>query len=191
MTAPNGKTSLAARVGQHTVRLRYRRRVADSDALIGSVPPTPLTRRVIIGFGLTAPTLAVPWLAGCASKDSVVDSPAPAPGISSSAATSGATASPGPTTAASNPTAAQAESEQALAALAAAIVVGPHRNQLSKEHRRLLTFLRDVHTAHAESITNPAPTPPPVSIGGTLVLPRITPPASLTRPTSAASESAR
>jgi Domain of unknown function (DUF4439) len=138
--------------------------VADSDALVGSVPANPLTRRMIIGFGLAAPTLAVPWLAGCTPKDSVVDSPASAPGISSSAATSGATASPSPTTAA---TAGQAESEQALAALAAAIVVGPHRSQLSKDHRKLLTFLRNVHTAHAESITNPPPTPPPVSIGGT------------------------
>jgi hypothetical protein len=139
--------------------------VADSDALTGSVRPTQLTRRMIIGFGLAAPTLAVPWLAGCAPNDSVVDTPAP--GISSPAATSGPTANTSPTPAASNPTAGQAAPVQTLAALAAAILVGPHRNQLSKDHRQLLTFLRDVHMAHAQAITNPLPTATPVSIGGT------------------------
>jgi hypothetical protein len=139
--------------------------VADCDALLASVPPTPLTRRMIISFGLAAPTLAVPWLAGCAPNDSVIDTPAP--GISSSAATSGPTGSPSPTPAASIPTAGQAAPEQAMAALAAAILVGPHRNQVSNDHRQLLTFLREVHTAHAQAITNPLPTPTPVSIGGT------------------------
>ena len=61
MALPICKTSLAARVGQHTLRLRYGRRVADSDALAGAVLPTQWTRRTIIGFGLAAPTLAVPW----------------------------------------------------------------------------------------------------------------------------------
>jgi hypothetical protein len=140
--------------------------VADSDALIASVPPTQWTRRKIIGFGLAAPTLAVPWLAGCAPNDSVVDSPAPAPGTSSSAATSSYTASPSATPAPSDPTVGQAAPEQALAALAAAILDGPHGKQLSKDHRQLLTFLRDVHTAHAQAITNPLPSAAPVSIGG-------------------------
>ena len=86
MAAPIGKTSLAARVGQHTVRLRYGRRVADSDALIGLVPPTQLTRRMIIGLGLAAPTLAMPWLAGCAPSDPDCRQSTPAPGTPSSAA---------------------------------------------------------------------------------------------------------
>ena len=113
MAAPIGKTSPAARVGQHTVRLRYRRRVADSDALIGSAPPTQWTRRMIIGFGLAAPTLALPWLAGCAPSDPAVDSP-PTPGTPSPAAGSSPAASPSATPAPSNPTAGQAAREQAF-----------------------------------------------------------------------------
>jgi Domain of unknown function (DUF4439) len=159
---PICKTSLAARVGQHTVRLRYGRRVADSDALAGAVPATQWTRRTIIGFGLAAPTLAVPWLAGC---DSGVDSP-PAAGPASSVATADTTASPGPTLTGSNPSAGQAASEHALAALSAAILVGPHREQLSEDRRELLAFLRDAHTAHAQAITDPLATPAPVRIGG-------------------------
>jgi hypothetical protein len=120
---------------------------------------------MIIGFGLAAPTLAVPWLAGCAPNDSGVDSPR-ASGPASSGATADTTASPGPTLSGSNPSASQAASEQALAALSAAILVGPHREQLSTDRRQLLTFLRDAHTAHAHAITDPLPTPAPVQIGG-------------------------
>ena len=129
--------------------------MADSNARIGSLPPTQITRRMIIGFGLAAPTLAVPWLAGCASSDPAVDSP-PTAGPPSSAAASSPAAGPSATPAPSNPTAGQAATEQALAALAAAILVGPHRNQLSKDRRQLLTFLRNAHTAHAQAITSPA-----------------------------------
>jgi Domain of unknown function (DUF4439) len=117
---------------------------------------------MIIGFGLAAPTLAVPWLAGCAPNDSGVDSP-PRPNAASSGATAAATASPNPTSAAS---AAQAALEQALAALSAAILVGPHYQQLSTGHRQLLAFLRDAHTAHAQASTDPLPTPAPARIGG-------------------------
>ena len=164
MALPICKTSLAARVGQHTLRLRYGRRVADSDALAGAVLPTQWTRRAIIGFGLAAPTLAVHWLAGCAPNHSSVDSQS-RPDPASSAATAGTTASPTTTLAASN-SSDQAALEQALAALSAAILVGPHRQQLSKDRRQLLTFLRDAHTAHAQAITVPLPTPAPVRIGG-------------------------
>jgi len=161
---PICKTSLAARVGQHTLRLRYGRRVADSDALAGAVPQTQWTRRAIIGFGLAVPTLAVHWLAGCAPNDSSVDSPS-RPDPASSAATAGATASPSTTPAASN-SSGQAALEQTLAALSAAILVGPHRQQLSKGRRQLLTFLSDAHTTHAQATTDPLPTPAPVRIGG-------------------------
>src|SRR5688572_6146629 len=160
------EASPAARVGQHTVRLRYRRRVADSDARITSVLPTQLTRRMIIGFGLAAPTLAVPWLAGCASSDPAVESP-PTPGAPSPAAASSPAASPSATPVPSNPTAGPAATEQALAALAAAILAGPHRNRLSKDRRQLLRFLHNAHTAHAQAITSPLPTPAPLRITGT------------------------
>ena len=137
--------------------------MADSHARIASVPPTQLTRRMIIGFGLAAPTLAVPWLAGCASSDPAVDSP-PTAGPPSAADASSPAASPSATP---NPAAGQAETEQALAALAAGILVGPHSNQLSKDRRQLLTFLRNAHTAHAHAITSPLPAPTPVKITGT------------------------
>lgn len=162
MALPICKTSPAARVGQHTLRLRYGRRVADSDALAAAVPPTRLTRRMIIGFGLAAPTLAVPWLAGCALTDSGADSP-PRPNAASSGGAAVASASPNPTSAAS---AAQAALEQELAALSAAILVGPHHHQLTRGHRQLLTFLGDAHTAHAQASTDPLPTAAPARIGG-------------------------
>jgi hypothetical protein len=69
-------------------------------------------------------------------------------------------------TAVPNPSAAAAAPEQALAAFAAAILVGPHHKQLSKDRRQLLTFLRNTHTAHARAITNPLPTLAPAKIGG-------------------------
>ena len=121
---------------------------------------------MIIGFGLAAPTLAMPWLAGCAPSDPTVDS-SPTPGPPSSAGASSPAAGPSATPSPSNPTAGQAATEQALAALATAILVGPHHNQLSKDRRQLLTFLRNAHTAHAQAITSPLPAPAPVTITGT------------------------
>jgi hypothetical protein len=116
---------------------------------------------MIIGLGLAAPTLTMPWLAGCTADDPTVDSPSPAPGSPSFA-----TASPTPTPAASSPSAGAAAPEQALAALAAAILVGPNRKQLSKDRRELLTFLRNAHIAHAKAIANPPAKAAPVKIGG-------------------------
>jgi Domain of unknown function (DUF4439) len=115
---------------------------------------------MIIGLGLATSTLVVPSLAGCTPSDSAVDTP----GAASSAA-GAATAAPSPT-AAPNPSAGQATSEQALAALSAAILVGPHREQLSNGRRQLLTFLRNAHTAHAQAITSSLPIPAPITIGG-------------------------
>jgi Domain of unknown function (DUF4439) len=120
---------------------------------------------MIIGLGLAAPTLTMPWLAGCTPSDPTVDSPALAPGPPS-ADTSSPQASPTPTPAASNPSAGAAAPEQALAALAAAILTGPQRKQLSKDRRLLLTFIRNAHTAHAHAITNPLLTAAPVNVSG-------------------------
>ena len=120
---------------------------------------------MIIGLGLAAPTLAMPWLAGCTAGDPTVDSPALAPGTPSSAMSSPA-ASPTPTPAVSSPSSGAAAPEQALAALASAILAGPNRKQLSKDRRQLLTFLRNAHTAHVQAIAKPPPTAAPVKIGG-------------------------
>jgi hypothetical protein len=118
---------------------------------------------MIIGFGLAAPALAVPWLAGCSSSEPVVDAPINTPPPSNPLAS--ATASPSPTAAESHPSAGAAP-EQALAALAAAILGGPRREQLSKDRRTLLTFVRNAHTAHARAIANPLPSQAPVKLGG-------------------------
>ena len=120
---------------------------------------------MIIGLGLAAPTLAVPWLSGCTPGDPVVDSPTLTP--DAPASTPPPSPTPGaPTAAAPNPSAAAAAPEQALAALAAAILAGPHRKQLSQDRRQLLTFLRNAHTAHVRAIIDPLPTHAPAKIGG-------------------------
>jgi Domain of unknown function (DUF4439) len=137
--------------------------VAESEVDVPVYQPTQLTRRMIIGFGLTAPTLAVPWLAGCSSGEPVVDAPISTPPPSNPSAN--ATASPSPTAAESHPSAGAAP-EQALAALAAAILGGPRRQQLSKDRRTLLAFVRNAHTAHARAIANPLPSQAPVKLGG-------------------------
>jgi Domain of unknown function (DUF4439) len=137
--------------------------VAECDAADPAVQPAQLSRRMIIGLGLAAPTLAVPWLAGCSSDPETPLAPGPAASESSPA---------GPPTSSRSPTAVEphpsalAAPEQGLAVLAAAIVVGPHRNQLSRDRRNLLTFLRDVHTAHARAIADPLPSQAPANLGG-------------------------
>jgi hypothetical protein len=93
----------------------------------------------------------------------VVDAPINTPPPSNPLAS--ATASPSPTAAESHPSAGAAP-EQALAALAAAILGGPRREQLSKDRRTLLTFVRNAHTAHARAIANPLPSQAPVKLGG-------------------------
>jgi hypothetical protein len=108
----------------------------------------------------------VPWLAGCSSSETTVDKPGSSPEAGTSTLGPSATPSPQPTAATSNPSERLAAPEQALAALAAAILVGPHHKQLSKDRRQLLTFLRNAHTAHAHAISNPLPTPALAKIGG-------------------------
>ncbi|HEU4908994.1 MAG TPA: DUF4439 domain-containing protein [Propionibacteriaceae bacterium] len=137
--------------------------MAESDVAVAPLQPAQLTRRMIIGLGLAAPTLAVPWLAGCSSGGPEVDTPAITPSSASESSPAlGATSRPSPTASKSDPSA----SEQALGALAAAILIGPQRKQLSKDRRTLLTFLRNAHTAHARAITNPLPSQAPVKLGG-------------------------
>ena len=122
---------------------------------------------MIIGIGLAAPTLAVPWLSGCTPSEPAADGPSLASGTPTTA-TSNPPGSPTPsaTAAAPHPAAEAAAPEQAMAALAAAILVGPHRKELSKDRQQLLTFLRNAHTAHARAITNPLPRAAPAKIGG-------------------------
>jgi Domain of unknown function (DUF4439) len=141
--------------------------VAESETPLGEIQPTPFTRRRIIAFGLAAPTLAVPWLAGCSTSDPRVESPGDTH-LSARPSSPGAIATPSanPTALESSPYAGGAASEQALAALAAAILGGSHRQQLSNDRRVLITFLRDAHTAHAQAIANPLPSSAPVKIGG-------------------------
>jgi len=140
--------------------------VAESDAGITAVRPAQLTRRMIIGLGLAAPTLAVPGLAGCSSSGPEVDTPVVTPSSApESSPAPGVTPTPNPTAAQSTPAAAAAP-EQALSALAAAILVSPQRKQLPKDRRNLLTFLRNAHAAHARAIVNPLPSQAPAKLGG-------------------------
>jgi len=120
---------------------------------------------MIIGLGLSASTLAVPWLTGCSSSDRQVDTPAITPS-SVPESSPAVPQTPSPTPAEPNPSTAAAAPEQGLAALAAAILVGPKRKQLSKDRRNLVTFLRNAHTAHARAIADPLPSQSPVKLGG-------------------------
>jgi hypothetical protein len=117
---------------------------------------------MIIGLGMAAPTLAMPWLAGCSGGGPEVDTPTVTP----SSASESSPAGPIPTATQSDPSAAAAAPEQALAGLAAAILSGPQRKQLSKDRRNLLTFLRNAHTAHARAIATPIPSQAPVRLSG-------------------------
>jgi hypothetical protein len=140
--------------------------VAESDAGITAVRPAQLTRRMIIGLGLAAPTLAVPGLAGCSSSGPEVDTPVVTPSSApESSPAPGVAPTPNPTAAQPTPAAAAAP-EQALSALAAAILVSPQRKQLPKDRRNLLTFLRNAHAAHARAIVNPLPSQAPAKLGG-------------------------
>ncbi len=141
--------------------------MAESDLAGAPLQPAQLTRRMIIGLGLATPTLAVPWLAGCSNGDPEADTPArTASSVSESGPAVGPAPTPNPTASQADPSATAAASEQALAALAAAILIGPQRKQLSKARRNLLTFLRNAHTAHARAIANPPPSQPSVNVGG-------------------------
>jgi Domain of unknown function (DUF4439) len=141
--------------------------VAESDVAVAPSQPAQLTRRMIIGLGLAAPTLAVPWLAGCSTGNPEVDTPASTPSsVSESSPAVGQAPTPDPTAFQSDPSAPEAASEQALGALAAAILIGPQRKQLSKARRHFLTFLRNAHTAHGRAIANPLPSQAPVNLGG-------------------------
>jgi hypothetical protein len=141
--------------------------VADSDAPMGSAAPAQLSRRMIIGFGLAAPTLAVPWLSGCAPSDPAIDGPSLTPGTPTHATSSPLESPTASTTAAAPQQSAKAAApEQALAALAVAILAGAHRKQLSKDRRELLTFLHNAHTAHARAIIDPPPAAAPAKIAG-------------------------
>ena len=140
--------------------------MAESDAGITTVRPAQLTRRMIIGLGLATPTLAVPGLAGCSSSGPEVDTPVVTPSSApESSPAPGVAPTPNPTAAQPTPAAAAAP-EQALSALAAAILVSPQRKQLPKDRRNLLTFLRNAHAAHARAIVNPLPSQAPAKLGG-------------------------
>jgi hypothetical protein len=136
--------------------------VAECDAGDSAVQPAQLSRRMIIGLGLAAPTLAVPWLAGCSGDSAPPVVPSPAASESSPAGSPAPSASQ---TAVEPDPSALAAPEQGLAVLAAAILVGPHRKQLSKDRRNLLSFLRNAHTAHARAIADPPPSQAPANLG--------------------------
>ncbi|WP_204913039.1 DUF4439 domain-containing protein [Microlunatus spumicola] len=115
-------------------------------------PATRWGRRDVLGLGL-----AVPVLAACSVSPAVAPRPGTS-GASAPAVTPGA-ASPAP--APSVPAAATAE--QALSVLAAAVLTGPRRGDLSGDQRRLLTFLRDVHADHAVALAGADPTTRPTT----------------------------
>jgi len=119
---------------------------------LGYVQPVPEAssprwgRRDLLRLGL-----ALPVLAGCSASPAVeprpgssgASAPGPTPGLASPA--------PGPKVPAA------ATAEQALSVYAAAILSGPHRKDLGRGQRRLVTFLRDAHADHAVALAGDDP----------------------------------
>jgi hypothetical protein len=116
-----------------------------------------LSRRRLLGLGLGA---TLPVLAGC----SLTTPPDPDPTVPSSPASGPPTSS---TSAGPSPTGppvvagarAAAATELALAGLAAAILAGPRRRELSADQRPLLTFVAEAHRRHA-AVLDPSVRPP-------------------------------
>lgn len=118
-----------------------------------------LSRRRLLGLGAAIPVLAGCSLAPTASDRTVTPSPAgmtPAPSRHSS---------PSPT----RPpvvagAAAAATTELTLAGLAAAIVAGPRRRELSADQRALLGFVAEAHRTHAAALDRSVRSPRPAEI---------------------------
>ena len=103
-------------------------------------------------------------LAGCALSDPAVNDPrasASTPSPSPPGST-GPSVSPSPAATPTVPGAnAAAAAEERLAALASAILGGPHRKSLSGRQRTLLHFVAATHTSHAADVAPRSPAPAP------------------------------
>ena len=120
-----------------------------------------LSRRDVLRFGalsLVGPSI----LAGCALSDPTVDDPNASSTIAPSGKPSATQASPTPSATPTVPGApAAASAEERLAALASAILGGPHRKSLSGRQRALLHFVAATHAAHAAALAPRSPAAPP------------------------------
>lgn len=140
-----------------------------------------LTRRRLLrgGLGWVTAGVAATLTVGCAAPDPGIDpgsalssqSPKPAGTPTSSLRSPSATPTASPTSVAPRPAepkqTAALKGEQALVALASAILAGPHRGQLKGPQRQLLTAVRDGHRVHAAALSSATPTarPAPTSAG--------------------------
>jgi hypothetical protein len=103
--------------------------------------------------------LAISALTGCTPSDPRI-SGSPQPALTGRAATAAPTPSPRPTIPAAS---AAAASELELAGLAAAILSGPHRGDLSSRQRVVLTTIRDSHRQHVIALRSPEPAQRPTT----------------------------
>lgn len=115
--------------------------------------------------GLTsASTLAavtlLPGVTGCTPSDPLVDLPHPSLSEGGSGAASPGASVPTPTPVPA-PGDGAAASEQGLADLAAAILAGPHRAELTAAQRRSLAAIREGHRQHAAALDGAAAGPQP------------------------------
>ncbi len=108
---------------------------------------------VAAGLGATALTGCTPSDPRITSDSSSASSPSSLPG-------SPASPTPAPPPARSS---AWASREQELADLAAAILTGPRRADLSSGQRKLVAAVRDAHLQHVAALSSPQPTSRPVS----------------------------
>lgn len=120
-----------------------------------------LSRRDVLRLGalsLVGPSV----LAGCALSNPTVDDPNASSTLTPSSTPAATSASPTPS---ATPTVtgapAAAAAEERLAALASAILGGPHRKSLSGRQRTLLRFVAATHTSHAAALAPRSPAPPP------------------------------
>jgi len=144
----------------------YRRGVSTSEPVLyggdrGGGPPCSerLSRRRLLGLGaalpvLTACSVATPTLSGPTS-------PPPSSGTPVGSPSTRPTSTTPPVVAGAR---AAASTELALAGLAAAVLAGPRRRELSADQRSLLGFVAEAHRAHAATLDVSVRAPRPVDV---------------------------
>ena len=119
-------------------------------------------RLLTVGLGL-ATAFGAGGLTGCTVSDPRISSDGQRPSPSPAGRSSTGPTTPRPTTVAPRRPVTSPASEQALADLAAAILTGRRRGDLTGGQRELIAAVRDAHLQHVAALRSPRPLTRPVS----------------------------